>query len=93
MKTKTRNLIRQAIQGYAWPGGYPLFLITEDGGALCPACVRAEVRTILTAIRDDDTRGGWYPVAVDANWEDPELFCDHCGSRIGSAYAEDGVTA
>jgi len=27
-------------------------------------------------------------VALQPNWEDPELFCDHCGSRIESAYAE-----
>jgi hypothetical protein len=27
-------------------------------------------------------------VALEANWEDPDLFCDHCGDRIESAYAE-----
>jgi hypothetical protein len=26
--------------------------------------------------------------ALDVNWEDPDLFCDHCGNRIESAYAE-----
>jgi len=27
-------------------------------------------------------------VAVEANWEDPALYCDCCGARIESAYAE-----
>jgi hypothetical protein len=27
-------------------------------------------------------------VALEVNWENPELFCDHCGNRIESAYAE-----
>jgi hypothetical protein len=26
---------------------------------------------------------------LEVNWEDPDLFCDHCGARIESAYAED----
>jgi hypothetical protein len=26
--------------------------------------------------------------ALDVNWEDPSLYCDHCGARIESAYAE-----
>jgi hypothetical protein len=25
---------------------------------------------------------------VDANWENPELYCDECEERIESAYAE-----
>jgi hypothetical protein len=26
--------------------------------------------------------------ALDVNWENPDLYCDHCGARIESAYAE-----
>jgi hypothetical protein len=31
---------------------------------------------------------GWRVVACDTNWEDGELYCDHSGERIESAYAE-----
>jgi hypothetical protein len=28
-------------------------------------------------------------VALEVNWEDPALYCDHCGNRIESAYVEE----
>ena len=37
----------------------------------------------------NDTRGGWHIAGADINWEDPDLYCDHTGERIESAYAED----
>lgn len=72
---------------YAWPGGYPCYFITSDGGALSFAAARAERRNILESIarRIDD---GWRVVAMDVNWEDGELTCDHTGERIESAYAD-----
>lgn len=62
---------------YAWPGGYALALITDDGDALCPACVTSEYPKIAAAVRRDDRRGGWYPAAIacEAN-EDGPLDCD-----------------
>jgi len=76
---------RQLREGYAWPGGYPLFglAVQKDGHdkaeyVMCPKC--AGKRDWL------DHR----IIAVDANWEDPLLFCDFCNERIESAYAEDG---
>lgn len=74
---------------YAWPGGYPVFFITADGGALAFQTVKDEIDEIKEAIEDDDTSGGWRVVAADVNWEDPELYDDHTGDRIESAYAED----
>ena len=69
-------------QPYAWPGGYPLFAITNDGGALCPRCCKEERKWIGTTTGTD----GWNVVAIDVNWEDPSLYCDHCGNAIESAY-------
>ena len=78
--------IRQAIKyGYDWPGGYPLFLILSDGGALCIACARKEIRNLIQAYRWNE-RGGWKPGAAEVNWEDPELYCANCEQRIESAY-------
>jgi hypothetical protein len=70
---------------FAWPGGYPLYLICSDGAALCFACGRKELRNILEAIRDKD-QSGWRVVACDINYEDSDLYCDHCSKPIESAY-------
>lgn len=73
---------------YTSIGCYPVFFLCSDGGVLCPTCARKEAKQIIGAILDGDS-SGWRVVAHDANWEDPELMCDHCNERIESAYAED----
>ena len=88
MKTTLHQNIKSALDGYAWPGGYPVYLITADGSAICPACVRKELRLIVSAARGDDMRGDWYPAGAAINWENEELTCDHCNARIESAYTE-----
>ena len=65
------------LPAYAWPGGYPLFYLTKRSNVLCPACANADVEN-----PDDPVE------AYDANWEDSSLFCDDCGERIESAYAD-----
>lgn len=75
-----------AEQPYAWPGGYPKFAITDDGGCLCPKCCGTEA----DAIAESNSRDGWHVIAADINWEDTELHCAHCGDLIPAAYADDG---
>ena len=59
---------------YAYSGhGYPLFYYVRSS-VLCADCARK----VFDEIDDWNT-----------NWEDPGLFCDDCGARIESAYAED----
>lgn len=82
------NVKQAARDKYAWPGGYPLFIIMNDGGALCIDCVRAEWRNVARSTVNGDN-DGWRAAAADINWEDAFLHCDHCGGRIESAYAED----
>lgn len=72
---------------YAWPGGYPMYFITSDGAALCFASAEKNAGLIRESIAEN-SRDGWRVVAVDVNWEDPELFCDDTSTRIPSAYAE-----
>lgn len=74
---------------YAWPGGYPLYFICDDGAPLCFACVRKNYREIAQAHRSDPRDRQWALAAVDTNWEDPRLVCCHCNQRIESAYGED----
>ena len=85
IQSKSLRLADQlSTSPYAWPGGYPLFAITNDGAALCKHCAKSERSSIGTTTGSD----GWTVEALDVNWEDPDLCCDHCGARIESAYAE-----
>lgn len=87
MTTQSRSLRladRLAQSPYAFPGGYPLHAVTSDGAALCKCCVKSERESIGTTTGHD----GWNVIALTVNWEDASLFCDHCGERIESAYAE-----
>ena len=74
---------------YAWPGGYPLYFIASDGEALSFKAVRENWREIVSAHLRGDKTGGWLIEGVNANWEDPHLFCAHTSERIESAYAEE----
>jgi len=84
-----KNSVKEAIRTkYAWPGGYPLFIITADSACLCIDCAKKEFRQIAW----DWTRRqstGWCAVATEVNWEDNSLYCDNCSERIESAYGED----
>lgn len=71
-------------ESYAWPGGYPMYYIVKDGGVLCPRCANKELYRTIDP--DDDQ---FFIVAADINYEDQSLYCDHCNSRIQSAYGED----
>jgi len=74
-----------AREPYAWPGGYPLYAVTDDGGVICRHCAKEEREWIaLTNGRD-----GWCVVDLAVNWENPELYCDCCGRRVESAYGEE----
>lgn len=75
---------------YAWPGGYQLYLLTSDGGALCFKCARKEARYIIPSIAGK-CNDGWQCIACDVNYEDPGLFCDHCSELIPAAYEEPDV--
>ena len=70
---------------YAWPGGYQLYLICSDGGPLCFDCGWKQARNILSAI-DRKDGSGWRVLACDINFEDSELYCEHCNELIPAAY-------
>jgi predicted amidophosphoribosyltransferase len=47
------------------------------------------VQDNLELIRENITSGcqqDWEVIGSDVNWEDADLFCDHCGEKIESAY-------
>lgn len=87
MKIETISDFRRAVRNgpYAWPGGYPLFFICSDGAALSFAAARERRRCILEALAHN-LDNGWRVVAVEVNWEDAYLVCDHTGKPIEAAY-------
>jgi len=73
---------------YAWPGGYPLFFITDDGGALSFDAAESEAEYIRDSI-ENQVSDGWRVVALAINYEDNVLFCDHTNALIECAYSEE----
>jgi hypothetical protein len=86
---------RKAVRNgpYAWPGGYPLYWIMTDGAAVAFDVAKTERRYMLEALRDKATNSWpdkqWLPMLLAINWEDANLYCDHTGERIPSAYGEE----
>jgi hypothetical protein len=72
---------------YAWPGGYPVYYIMKDNGVLCPDCVNNERPKHLDDEYPDDDQ--WIVAGQDINYEDADLYCDHCNEKIECAYCED----
>ena len=66
---------------YAWPGGYPLALIMNDGGVLCPACVEDNFHQVSRSHRDQ-TNDGWRPAGLVIIEEFTEELCAHCGKEF-----------
>ena len=85
--TTQSNSLRFADQlakaPYAFPGGYPQFAVTSDGACLCHNCCKTERELIGTTTGTD----GWNVVGIGINYEDGELLCDNCYTKIEAAYA------
>lgn len=72
-----------------FPGMYPVYFLTADGGVLSFEAAKAEQELIKAAITDKGTDKQWEVVAQDVNFEDNDLYCDHTGKKIPSAYGDD----
>ena len=81
-----KNFIRAG--SHTSVGGYPVFMVTKDGGCLCYKCAKENARLIIESTRNESA-SDWCYVASDVNWEDGNLYCDNCNDRIESAYCED----
>jgi hypothetical protein len=78
MKELIRNIHNDKgyLPKYSSLGCYPLYYVDGNDEILCAECA-------TESLDDYDERN--VPVAFDANWEDPSLFCA-CGEQIESAY-------
>lgn len=82
--TSLRLADQLSTSPYTWPGGYPMFAITSDGAALCHKCCKSERELIGTTTGND----GWCVVALRVNYEDDDLYCDHCSLKVEAAYVD-----
>ncbi len=69
-------------------GSYPLYHILDDGESLCPACANDPKNPVHVLLPND----GWRIIATDINYEDPDLVCVHCNTKIPSAHKDEDKT-
>lgn len=88
MDINTISDFRAAMRNgpYAWPGGYPLFFVTNNGDILSFKGAKQNIRNILEALKEDNIISGWRVSSLVINWEEPDLYCDVTGEFIESAY-------
>lgn len=72
---------------YAWPGGYPMYFIAEDGSTFNFSTVEENIESVQEAFRDNWS--DWKIIAAEINYEDPDLFDTETGDRIECAYCDD----
>lgn len=67
---------------FAWPGGYEMFYVTNDGGVLCNPCVNKEIKLVLDSVRND-INDGWKVIGYGSDAElDDYTACEHCNYVI-----------
>jgi hypothetical protein len=90
MSKYTTNQLKSQLRNgeFAWPGGYPLFFITDDGATLSFEAVRENIKSVIWSIRHK-VSDGWRVIGCEVNWEDDFMTCAHTGEPIESAYGEE----
>ena len=79
--------VREAIRNpYAWPGGYPVYVVLCDGARLCPQCARNNYRLISYETRHADSDGYWRALGAEAFMEGEDDYCADCNAPLPSAY-------
>ncbi len=61
---------------YSWPGGYPFYYVDSEFNTLCGTCA------------NNNDEYSYILVDYDVNLESTDLYCDHCGQQIESAYGD-----
>lgn len=72
----------------AWPGGYPIIYLMEDGEVICPDCANLDDAYAEEDPSPEDPDPQWHIVGSDVYWEGPDLHCANCNKPIESAYGD-----
>lgn len=88
-KSEVKLHVRNAETGFTSLGGYPVYTVMQDGGCLCPKCVKENRRRIYLETVTYQTDPAWVIRESAVNWEDEHLTCDNCDEQIDPAYPSD----
>jgi hypothetical protein len=80
--TLMRKTAKLAKAPYAWPGGYPVYFLADDGATLCGPCVADRSNPCHVNGQAD----GWRIEAPFIHWEGEPETCSHCNAELESAY-------
>ena len=67
----------------AWPGGYPVYAIMDDGEMLCFDCCKDEEN-----VHEGGDADGWRFETAEVYWEGSDSYCAHCNKALESAYGD-----
>lgn len=73
---------------YAWPGGYPIVLITSDGEMASPAALLKDRGALYVAIWDIRAGNHGRIIGAEIYEEGPIVQCAYTGAPISSAYGD-----
>ena len=73
---------------YAWPGGYEIAMVTDDGELICHDCAKDERSNVVWSICHE-VNDGWRPVAYEAFYEGGN-HCVHCNRNLDN-YGDEQV--
>jgi len=88
--TISSDFAKALNQPYAWPGGYELSFICDDGLLLCYMCARENGKNITDSIRHK-VNDGWRVIGVEVLYEGGN-YCEQCGKCLDAYPAEEGKT-
>jgi hypothetical protein len=72
------------LPAFAWPGGYPVIYLTNEGDVFCAACANGENGSDVR-IQDDPQ---WNVTGAQVFHEGAPEQCAHCSAEIESAYGD-----
>jgi hypothetical protein len=72
------------VPAHAWPGGYPIVYVADDGDVLCADCVNDP----SNPVHETGDADGWRIDGYMEHLEGPAEHCAHCNKEIPSAYGD-----
>jgi hypothetical protein len=70
------------LPAHAWPGGYVIIYIADDGATICPDCANSG------DFRESGPADGFRLDAYTTHDEGPPEICASCNKEIPSSYSE-----
>jgi hypothetical protein len=71
-----------SLPAFAWPGGYQIIYIADDGATVCPKCANGE------DFHESGDADGFRLEGWTIFYEGPDEICCHCNVVIESAYGD-----